>query len=334
MFEFLKRKRRAPKKARTNSIDELANRLQSDGKADTLEDALRELDPNSLSGAERESWYHLWGITAFRRGDRVEAFARFVAARAAIPESSQIAFSLAQEHEYRGEPNQMFELFDDHRFPTIPASYAFAQARYAYLWNDFDRGLRHVEPILQAQFNFKIADDMLLHMRGMPFFSQTWGYLAAFYELKGDLGLAVQLTHDAKHKLIDYDVSEHERLLTAVRTSDYSQFAAEPRRGTAYERTRAAVLLAQHLPTPEESHRALDDVQLNDDDFPWLADILLLERAEIAHRHSLSAEEDLLERFLGRQSLLFEPDHAFNFRLRPYQETLKERYQRSRRSAG
>jgi tetratricopeptide (TPR) repeat protein len=220
MFEFLKRKRRAPEKARTNSIDELVNRLQSEGKADTLEDVLRELDPNCLSGAERESWYQLWGIMAFRRGDRVEAFARFVAARAAIPESSRIAFSLAQEHEYRGELDQMFQLFDDHRFPSLPASYAFLQARYAYLWDDFDRGLRYVEPILQAHFNLKIADDMFLYMRGMPVFSQTWAYLAAFYELKGDLGLAVQLTQDARHKLIDYDFSEHERLLTAVRSSD------------------------------------------------------------------------------------------------------------------
>jgi hypothetical protein len=228
----------------------------------------------------------------------------------------------------------MFQLFDEHKFPNLPASYAFAQARYAYLWNDFDRGLQYVEPILRAHFDLKIADDTFLYIRGMPFFSQTWAYLAAFYELKGDLGLAVQLTKDAKHKLTDYDVSHHQRLLTAVRSSDYSQFIAELRRGTAYERTRAAVLLAQHQPTPEESHRTLDDVQLTDDDFPWLADILLLERAEIAHRHALSTEDDLLAQFLGREAMLFEPDHAFNFRLLPYQETLKERYQRSRRPAG
>ena len=117
----------------------------------------------------------------------------------------------------------MFQLFDEHPFPSLPASYAFAQARYAYLWNDFDRGLSYVKPILKAHFDLNIADDTFLYIRGMPFFGQTWAYFAAFYELKGDLEPAVQLTQDAKRQLIEYDTSHLEKFLIAVRSADFPQ---------------------------------------------------------------------------------------------------------------
>jgi hypothetical protein len=172
-------------KNRKNRIDELANRLAREGKADQIERELERFDPKELKGPERESWFHLWGITAFRRGDRSTAFARFRAAREACPTSSVIAFSLGQEHEARGEPALMFELFDACRFPKVPASHALVQARYAYLWDDLSRAESYIEPIFEAYWSLGIVDDTFLYIRGLPFFTQTWAYLAAFLELGG-----------------------------------------------------------------------------------------------------------------------------------------------------
>jgi hypothetical protein len=78
----------------------------------------------------------------------------------------------------------------------------------------------------------------------------------------------------------------------------------------------------------EESHELVDSVTLTDRDFPWLNDIRILAHSAIAHRESDSAREaGLREVFLQRQPLLFEPHHAFDFRLLGYQEQLRPDYQ-------
>lgn len=189
-----------------NRIDALADELRRAGKIASLETELEKFSPRRLKGAERESWFHLRGVLAFQRGDHATAFARFQEARQAVPDSGSIAFSLAQEQEFRGEIDEMFALFDLFRFPSIPASYGLAQARYAYLWGAFARGISYVEPILEAHFRLQVADDTFLYLRRMPFFSQTWAYLAALAELLGDLGVVQDQTDRAKAILKDYDV--------------------------------------------------------------------------------------------------------------------------------
>jgi hypothetical protein len=74
-------------------------------------------------------------------------------------------------------------------------------------------------------------------------------------------------------------------------------------------------------------------VTLDERDFPWLADVLLIHQARIANVAGDHAEEErLINTFLERQPMLFEPDHAANFALVDYQENLKLRYQRSKQT--
>src|SRR5205814_2242842 len=122
-------------KGQKNRVEEMFNRLTQAGRAEEIARELDRFDPNRLEGAELESWYHLWGIVAFQKGDHARAFHRFQEGRSACPDSGPIAFSLGQEHEHRGEVEQMLALFDAYRFPKIPAKHALAQARYAYLWS-------------------------------------------------------------------------------------------------------------------------------------------------------------------------------------------------------
>jgi hypothetical protein len=316
-----------------NRIDEMVNRLAQAGRVDQIASVLEQFDPKRLAGSELESWYQVWGIEAFRKGNRTDAFQRFQDGRRACPESAQIAFSLGQEHEYRGEVEQMFALFDAYRFPSIPASHALAQARYAYLWSDLRRAHAYIAPIFEAYWKLRITDDTFLYLRGLPFFSQTWAYSAAFRELDGQLEQLEEETRQLASKLADFDVAPAVKFVQAVRSDDFSAYVQEPRRGTAYERTRAAAFVSVGMATHAEAAAVLDDVRLSENDFPWLSDMVLLARCVAASRSNDPGEESLIAAFFKRQPLLFEPDHAFNFRVLAYQEKLKVRYQQQRRAA-
>jgi hypothetical protein len=258
---------------------------------------------------------------------------RFKEAHAAFPKSAEIAFSLGQEYEGIGDAESMFGLFDSVLFPNISARYALAESRYAYLWGDLQRAVSYIEPVLEAHFQFGIADDTFLWMRGMPFFSETWHYMAAFAELTGDLGSLETLTEKAASDLRDCDLTILSNFLSCMKQNDFSRYEAYLNHETGYERTKAAVIHARRQNEYSKAQEILGSVRLEDKDFPWLNDILLLANCEAAHRFNLQAEAELKERFLLRQQLLSEPNHAVSFRLLEYQELLKPIYQARRHAA-
>lgn len=314
----------------SNRVEELANGLAKQGKAADVETELGKLNRADFSESELESWYHIRGITAFARGDRPLAMSRFVEAHATFPKSARIAFSLGQEYEYVGDVESMYALFDLTLFPKLPANYAMAQSRYAYLWGDLQRAVSYIEPVLDAHFQLGIADDTFLWIRSMPFFSQTWAYLAAFAEVTGKLEALEAMTQTAASRLKDFDVSYLTSFLLCMKKKDFSRYEEFLNRGTGYERVRAAVLYSLRQNEYSKAQEVLDSVRLADNDFPWLNDMLSLAKCEAAHRCEPSAEAELLERFFQRQPLLFEPDHAVNFRVLEYQEFLKPMYQARR----
>lgn len=315
-----------------NRVDELANRLSREGKAAEVESELDKLDRADLNEAEIEAWYNIRGIAAFARGDRPLAMSRFLEAHAAFPQSARIAFSLGQEYEYIGDPASMFRCFDGALFPGGPARQALWQSRYAYLWGDIRRAAAYIQPVLEAYFSLGIADDTFLWMRGMPFFSETWGFMAAFAELTGDLEPIEDLTQRAASDLRDINVSSLAEFLACMRNKDFSQYEGSSDDGTGYERARAAVIQALRQTHYSEAEQILSSVKFSGKDFPWLQDILLLGTCEAAHRCEPSAEPELVQQFFNRQRFLFEPHHAVNFRLLAYQELLRPVYQTRRTS--
>jgi hypothetical protein len=339
---FWKRKKDAASAPGENRIDALANRLQQEGQANRLEAELEKFDPSILQGQERESWYHLRGIVAFQQGNRQLAFARFQEGIAQCPASGYIRFSLGQEHEFRGEPDKMFECFDRAFFPGVPARYALAEARYAYLWGRTDKGWSYVEPLIPAYFKARILDTTFLHIRGLPFFQQTWAYLAAFSQLDGDFGRLDKLTSKAESECHDLDFEYLKAELQGFRSGDFSVLKEKLRASIqksqsgnfpcGYQTMRLNILLAQEATTPQEAMRLIESVQLASNDFPWLEDMRLLAKCEQAKRFgSASQEADLRGQFLARQPLLFEPDNAVNFNLLRYQQHLLEGFRRTRR---
>jgi hypothetical protein len=78
----------------------------------------------------------------------------------------------------------------------------------------------------------------------------------------------------------------------------------------------------------------LTAVTLGENEFRWLEDVRMAGLAALAARRGdLSRFHELANEFMARQPMLFEPDHAFNFRILAFQETMKSRYHDTRRTA-
>jgi tetratricopeptide (TPR) repeat protein len=328
-----------------NRVSEVADRLLREGRGGELERELGRFDPDRLEEAERESWHHLRGVAAFWRGDRAEALRRFAAGHASCPESVEIRFSLAQELQHFGRVDEAFPLFDGCELRSLHGAYAMTAARYAYLWGELERGLSYLDPVLAAYDELGIVDDHFLYMRNLPFFGEAWATLGALHELLGSPEVFFAYTERAARQLRDYDFTELKTFVAALRSGDFlpvidrlaglraeQELAGSP---TGYAAMLGAVLRAVTTDAARP-HDLLDSVSLADEDFPWLEDVRTLAHVAIASRESeADLEAELVDRFRARQPLLFEPHHAFDFRLLDVQELLRPAYQaacRARRS--
>jgi len=319
-----------------NRIEELANRLHQERRGNEIESSLQRFDYASLTEQEKESWHHLMGIEAMRRGEKEVAFARFQEALQLFPKSQMIRFSLAQEQLNRGAIEEGFRNFDLCTFPGIPATWALAIARYAYLWDFPERGMNCVRPIFQAYLKLGIADDHFLYVRGLPFFGQTWNYLACFGWMNDNFSEVMEITKQAIAKLTDYDFERQSSLLNCFVNSDCAQFAENLRRSieecskhkvpTGFQSMQLAGLAVEFEQDFSVAERSVISVQSKPNDFPWLEDVRTILLAKLNHKHGRSEEEDYKQKFLQKQKLLFEPDHAVSFFLLNYQELLKKHY--------
>jgi hypothetical protein len=319
-----------------NRVDELANTLQREGRVKELESELKKIDFEALSAGEQESWWHLYGITAFQEGRDAEARARFQTGYEKFPNSSPIRFSLGQQYIRAGSVEEGFALFRACKFPEISREYALAQARYAYLWNRYDDGFFFIRPFFAAYKKLKILDDTFLYLRGLPFFSRWWSYLAAFSILSGDTKELEEVTRFVTKKCYDYDFEYLNTELRAYRY-DKPELLLELLEGrlvamqggefpTGYTRMSIAVIKTRTASTVQAAQDMLFGVSLSKQDFPWLEDIRTLALAEVACRLGDPVlENEHTETFLARQPMLFEPDIALNFHLLRYQEGLKQR---------
>ena len=278
-----------------------------------------------------------------RRGDANLALKRFQEAMELFPESQMIRFSLAQEQLNRGEIDQAFQHFDHCSFPKIPAAWALAQARYAYIWNFPERGMNYIRPIFKAYYDLKIADDHFLYVRGLPFFSQTWNYLVCFAWMARDFSECEIITNESAAKLIDHDFDGHKLLLSCFTNANFAPYA-EKLRGSiqewskqnwpmGFQNMQLAGLVSDLERDFSLAEKSISTVQLKPNDFPWLEDVRTILLAKLNHKHGRFEDEvKYKQQFLQKQKLLFEPDNAVSFFLLEYQELLKQDYQKSKRS--
>ena len=316
-------------------IAEMANKLAEADKLDQLEAKLDKRGQRGLTARELETWHHLYGICAFRREEHQLAVERFQHGLEACQYSQLIRFSLAQEYIFLGEPAQAFEIFDLCRFPNLPSQYVMAMSRYAYLFSDYARGIKYIQPIIGTYLDLKILDDNFLYMRGLPFFSEVWAYLAVHCKLSGQLDMLERITVEVRRTCADYDFALLELEQDAVLSGDHARLArfiedrvAEARQAgwpVEYLELTLAVWKAQAAASYEQAAGSLNAWQPSLEVPPWLDDVRLLAKAQAAHRFDRPEEETLAGEFFLRQRQLMEPNHALNFHLLDYQEVLKPR---------
>ncbi len=323
-----------PPQREANRVEDLVEALQKEGRVENLEKALVALDPSSLSPAEQEAWWRMYGIAAFQARREAEATQRFEEAYRRFPGSARIRFSLGQQYVRAGAPDRGFELFRGCSFPDIPREYALMQARCAYLCSRYADGLAFLRPFYEAYKAVRVLDDHFLYVRGLPFFGTWWRHLAAFCVLSGDLRELESMTRVVIGNCHDYDFEYLQAELNACRDDRPGQLLPllEKRLGegdedhAGYTRLTIAVIKARVAPTLEEAHELLAAVALSAQDDAWLEDVRTLAFAEAARRFGDTAlEERHAAAFLARQPMLLEPDVALNFQLLGYQENLKAR---------
>jgi tetratricopeptide (TPR) repeat protein len=338
MWNPFKKKEKPPAPA-VNRVEDLADSLHRDSRSNELESELHKLDRTGLSAAEQESWWHIYGITAFQRGENTEALHRFQQAYEQFPNSSRIRFSLGQQYERLGNIDKAFDLFSAGRFPELPREFVLAQARYAYLWDRYEDGRKFVRPFFDAYKELRILDDHFLYVRGVPFFGTAWSYLAAFSVLSGEWKELEEVTRFVVKHCSDYDFEELQLELRAHREGKPELFIAPMQKRiqghsqfpVGYFQMNIAVANARLAGSAHEAEAVLATVQLTKNDHRWLEDIRTLAKAEVAHRFGQSdAEHEHIAAFLQRQPMLFEPDIALNFHLLRYQERLKPHYRKLR----
>ena len=285
-------------------------------------------------------WYRARGIVEFRTNQRARAREIFEEGVRQFPTSGWLNYGLGQEYEAQGRIEEMAACFRHVRLEQVGSPTVLAMARYYYLWNRFELGQRVIQPIFDRYYELKIADDMFLYMRGLPMFDESFGYRATFARLAGKLDQARYELARAGADLSDADVERLGLDLEASRTGNWEPVLAYlesllPSIGagmpTGQLRMKRALLRSRGAMTVEAALADLAAVQLATADHAWLEDIRTLARAELFHRFDMrDREQAALSEFWPRQAMLFEPNHAFNFGLIDYQETLKPRYQSHR----
>jgi tetratricopeptide (TPR) repeat protein len=328
---------------KANKIDKLANDMMQKGASiKDLEVALQKYNPDELNIREQESWYHLYGIAAFRANRRADALERFEEGLSKCPESAEIAFSLGQEYEFQGNIQAMLDCFDRANFPDVPASYLLAQVRYCYLWNEYEKAITYLEPILQAYQELEILDDTFLYIRELPFFSLTWGYLACLCVLTDNIPELRRITENYKSFGKDYDFSHIDFFLGCLESGNFDGLIQEwkksqtkekkKRSDLSYADLQGAVFESQITDDFKKAEQYLMSVQSGNLEFPWMADVATIALADLMNRKGdTDKEEKFVNTFLLKQPLLFDPDHATYFGLLNYQEILKVIYQEQRR---
>jgi len=298
------------------------------------------MDRSRLADGEQEMWYRARGIVEFHANHRARAREIFEEGVGRFPTSGWLNYGLGQEYEAQGRIDEMAACFRHVRLDRVGSPTVLAMARYYYLWNRFELGQRVIQSIFDRYYELKIADDMFLYMRGLPMFDESFGYRATFATLAGKLDQARYELARARSELSDLGVDRLELDLEATNTRNWGPVLADlesllqsldARMPTGRLRMKRAVLRVRAASTVEAAIAELDAVRLTASDHAWLEDIRTLARAEAYRRFTMEDREQAeLAKFWLHQALLFEPNHAFNFGLIDYQETLKPRYQSQR----
>jgi tetratricopeptide (TPR) repeat protein len=318
----------------TDAVTDLVNDLGRRGRIGEVEAELAKLSYDHLNTRSRVSWHAMMIASAFRRGDRATALERALRAEKLFPDEPEILFALGQEYESVGEIGEMLRCFARAGFPAVSGRHVLAEARYAYLHGELEAGLGFLAPLLECYFALKIADDMFLHIRNIPFSSVTFGAATCLHVLRGDHEGARRLLARAAAGLSDTDLSylgplveAHERKDPGIAArsiqSKRASHLSQPALG-GFQAVELACWAARMETSLDAARAGLERIIIRDTDHQWMHDVRTLALAEAEHRFGNGAAElELLKKFVSRQPLLLEPEWLITFGFVEYQERVR-----------
>lgn len=316
-----------------NIVDETVSNLLKEGKQNQIEAELNKISIDDLSSVEKEAWFQVRGILAFQRADHIDAVKWFNEGLHHVPTSQKIMFSLGQEYIFLKKPKDAFALFDKCEFPEVSSQFVLAMSRYAYLYDEYERGMAYTSQFFTFYWQLKILDDNFLYMRRLPFFSVAWDHFAVHCILGKHLDELKKITLKAKTTCSDFDFDNLDLELRAHTENDYKNLIEQIKARisnalsnfpSGYSRARLACFESFYATDYQDAISQLDNLKLAENDHQWLLDIILLAKANLANKFNMRIEEEkYVTNFLMKQPLLFEPEHAWSFGLLSYQEKLK-----------
>lgn len=329
MWNPFKDSKKSPE-TRRNRVHEIANNLRDNNQSHEIPDAIISLNPAELTKKENEARFHLIGLFASHQKQHEEAIVWFTQGLKHVPNSQLMQYSLGQEYIFMRESKKAFELFDRCQYPNLPAEYILKMSKYAYIYDQYERGIAYVTQFFQHYWNLKILDDQFLAMRGLPLFNVVWDHLAVHCILSKTNNILIDYTAKVKSQCQDYDFEYLDAQLKAYVEDDSYELLeiisarldqpTEHTFNTEYNRTKLICLNLLHFNTYEEGIELLHSVVE-----PQLQDIVLLANAALGDRFDMrEQEEKSIQQFLLHQPLLFGPEIALPFGFIPYQEKLKK----------
>ncbi|MEG3619796.1 hypothetical protein V5T82_15125 [Magnetovibrio sp. PR-2] len=327
---------------KTNRIVEKLLPLMEAGDWDAVNMEFRDIGTSGLTAEEDAMRLRLQGISAFRQGKGAEALHWFHAGASHYSQNGELAFSFGQQLIFSGLARSGFQIWrrECARFPKLPASYAMAQSRYAYLAGYPKLAMKYLLPVWWHVLKLGISDPTYLIMRELPMFETLWSAIGAMCEELEQPGRFRVMTEDAIKKLKDLDGDRYMDFLDVMETGNADRYEEVLRtyhhEGHTHGGMELRLAILRGLNTDASKARdTLSEVslrpapsgqQMNPEyDFPWLEDVRNLALAEAAHRMGdADLEQTHRDAFLQKQGLLMEPWHAFDFRLLKYQDTLKK----------
>jgi tetratricopeptide (TPR) repeat protein len=327
----------------TESFDEIITPFYETGDWEGLIRTLERIDPQELDEQDAIAWHTGRGTAPEQLGRRDEAVSAYIEGARLHPDSSVLQTVAGRVLEEDGRFDEALQHFRRVRLAEGGGSAVMTAARYCYLWDALDDAIALHAQIFDAFFSLRIVDDTFLYIRRLPFFSRAFAAQAAVLVLSGRANDASELLRRCEAELDELGGSEEEGRLTLEATlgqpAGLLEYLSRVGEGNdvfaGYARMALATWRARAAGQPAEADRLLQSVTLRENDFPWLEDVRLLASIAAERRAGeVQRDDPRVVKLFGRQGMLLEPEHAFNFGLLDEQEILKERYRDERRRVG
>lgn len=297
---------------------------------DQVDRVLTDFVPDDLNDLERESWFFHRARGADDGHDRTEAMRRAQASFRMMPESAKIRLQLVRQHEYAGQTDEMFRLIDNMKLRPHEMGYAMVAAHFAYLWDDYDRGVKSLQPLL----DFYRPGMQVNPAHNIPNIAAPLWSLAGLCASSGSIHVAQSSLDKLTQRFGENPEPTVQMFVTAVKSCDFNPLIKQAEETLTFSEgmlpLQSAILRAQQTISPIEASRIVAAVKIPS----WRHDLDSVRHIFMSGLAREAGEDDqqhnLTQHVLGRMPMLLAPELVGFFNLAESMDSFKEAYRSTR----